>query len=77
MKREIGKVWFAIEMSRLPLADSHRLNDLERRLSRLLGLDAPRQVHVNPPSAEGLPAPEVVRRVRELLRPEDEQASDR
>ena len=62
---------------RLPLADSHRLNDLERRLSRLLGLYAPRQVHVNPSSAEGLPAAEVVRRVRELLRQEDEQPSDR
>ena len=78
VEREIGKVWFAIEMSgRFPLADSHRLNDLECRLSRLFGLCAPRQVRVNPSSAEGLPAAEIVRRVRELLRQEGEQASDR
>jgi hypothetical protein len=58
------------------LAKTHRLSptdygllaDLERRYSVLLGLDAPQRVDVNPSSAAGLSAAEIVKRVRDQTR---------
>jgi hypothetical protein len=71
--REIGKARLALENADgLPLAEFDHFLHLVRRRSSLLGLYAPRQVEVDPTSADGLPAAEVVRRVREILRQEDE-----
>ena len=49
------------------LPDFRRIGELERRYSHLRGCDDPKQVEVNPSSAVGLSAAEIVKRVREQL----------
>ena len=49
------------------LPDFRRIGELERRYSHLRGCDDPKQVKVNPSSAVGLSAAEIVKRVREQL----------
>jgi hypothetical protein len=45
-----------------------RLRDLERRHFVLLGVDAAQRVDVDPSVAVGLPATEVVQRIRDHMR---------
>jgi hypothetical protein len=49
------------------LPDFRRIADLERRYSHLRGCNDPKQVEVDPSSAAGLSAAEIVKRVREQL----------
>ena len=49
------------------LPDFRRIADLERRYSHLRGCNDPKQVEVDPSSAAGLSAAEIVMRVREQL----------
>jgi hypothetical protein len=62
LHRQIAKI------PRLGLPDTGRLGDLERRYSALFGLDAPQRSDVNPSSAAGFSAVEVVKRVRDQTR---------
>ena len=74
VEREISEVMTALQKAGSPWADLERLTDLLQRHSRLQGLSTPRHEHVDPSAAAGLSAAEVVKRVRERLRREYEDA---
>jgi hypothetical protein len=65
---EARRVEREIRKARRSLADPEYLMNLERRLSVLLGRDAPRRVVVHPRLAAGLSAAEIVKGVREQPR---------
>jgi hypothetical protein len=73
VEREISEVMTALQKADPPWADLERLTDLLERHSRLRGLSTSRREQVDPSAAAGLSAAEVVKRVRERLRREDEE----
>jgi len=69
VERDIRKASRVLDDSEYrSLADLEYLMNLERRLSVLLGRNAPRHVKVDPRSAAGLSAAEIVKWVREQPR---------
>jgi hypothetical protein len=73
VEREVSEVMTVLQKAGSPWADLECLTDLLQRHSRLQGLATPRRDHVDPSEAAGLSAAEVVKRVRERLRREDEE----
>ena len=72
VEREVSEVMTALQKAGCPWVDLERLTDLVQRHSRLQGRP-PRREHVDPSAAAGLSAAEVVERVRERLRREDDE----
>jgi hypothetical protein len=73
VEREISEVMTALQKADPPWADLERLTDLLERHSCLRGLSTSRRERVDPSAAAGLSAAEVVKRVSERLRREDEE----